>query len=111
MQMAEIEAQLYLAFVQAREFAKAAKAQQDELAAEIKAAAGDDPELTVNGKKVGGYDWIDKFPAQRFIKDHPELAEQFMVIRAEQVLDEALLRRTLPDLYRNYQTRQLSIEG
>ena len=109
--MAEIDPKLYQQFVSAREVAKDAKLYQDQLAAEIKAEAGGDTELTVNGKKVGGYDWIDKFPAQRFIKDHPELAEQFMVIRAEHVLDEALLRRTLPDLYRNYQTRQLSIEG
>jgi hypothetical protein len=111
MQMAEIDNELYRNYLAARAEVKDAKVVFDQLAAEIKAAAGDDPELTVNGKKVGGYDWIDKFPAQRFIKDHPELAEQFMVIRAEQVLDEALLRRTLPDLYKTYQTRQLSIEG
>lgn len=109
--MAEIEPQLYQDYVRAREFAKAAEKQKDELAAEIKKVAGLDTELTVNGVKVGGYEYVNKFPVQRFLKDHPELSEQFMTYRTEHVLDEGLLRRTLPDLYRAYQSRSLSIEG
>lgn len=109
--MAEIGHQLYQEYLKARAFAKQAQAQADELAAEIKEAAGTDTELTVNGLKIGGYEYINKFPVARFLKERPELAEQFMVLKAHDVFDEALLKRNLPDLYREYQTRQLQIEG
>lgn len=107
--MTEIDQNTYLDYVEARAKAKDAVAVADALAAEIKAAAGTDEELTVNGQKVGSYDYINKFPAKRFVKEHGELAAQFMEYRTEQVLNEVLLRRTLPDLFKQYQTRQLSI--
>jgi len=109
--MAEIDPQLYKDFVEARAYAKQATELSDSLAAEIRAAAGEDEELTVNGHKVGTYERINKFPVQRFIKENKELAEQFMVIKASEVFDEVLFKRTLPAIYARYQTRQLSIEG
>jgi hypothetical protein len=109
--MAEIDPHVYQEFISAREAAKQAKEWADELAAKIKLAAGTDEELTVGGVRVGTYDYINKFPAKRFIKEHEELAAQFMEYRTVSELNEVLLRRTLPELYRKYQTRQLSIEG
>lgn len=109
--MAEIDPTLYKNFVEARDHAKQAKQLFDGLAAEIKAAAGEDQELTVNGQKVGTYERIAKFPVQKFIKENPDLAQQFMVIKADEVFDEALFRRSLPSIYAKYQTRQLVIEG
>lgn len=109
--MAEIDAKLYLEFCAAREVEKNAKAVKDGLAAQIREAAGDDEVVTVDGVKVGTYERINKFPVQKFIKENADLAQQFMVIRAEKVFDERLFRRAAPDIYARYQTRQLSIEG
>ena len=108
--MAEINAGTLAAYRAARAAAKDAISLRDKLAEDIKRQAGSDTVLTVDGVKVGGYDYIKSFPAKRFISDHPELAEQFMTYRTDSVLNEALLARSLPDLYRDYQTRQLSIE-
>lgn len=107
--MAEIDEGTYRAYLAARAHAKDAKAQADALADLLKIQAGSDTELTVNGSPVGTYDYVDRFPDKRFIKDHPELADQFMTERTESVLNVKLLERTLPDMFRAYQTRSLNI--
>jgi hypothetical protein len=109
--MAEISQVLYFDYIEARSKAKEAKAVADALALQIKLAAGEDEKLTVNGQEVGTYERINKFPVQKFIKDHPELAAQFMKIEASEVFDERLFKRSLPDVYASYQTRQLNVEG
>lgn len=109
--MVEIDPKLYLDYVAAREAEKNAKSIKDELAAQIKELAGEDEELTVNGNKVGTYERIRKFAAKSFIKARPELAEEFTVHRYVEEIDERKLARLLPDVYAEFQVRQLNIEG
>jgi hypothetical protein len=109
--MAEISAELFSEYVKARADAKAAKTYFDALAEQVKARAGKDVELTVDGTKVGTYERIKKFAAKSFIKARPELAEEFTVHKYVEEIDERKLARLLPDVYAEFQVRQLNIEG
>lgn len=107
--MAEIPQNLYTEYVHARQLAKDADALVKALAEQIRARVGEDEQVTVNGTKVGTFERIKKFAVSKFTKDHPELAVQFMVWKTEEKVDEKKLARMLPDLYRQYQVRQLVI--
>lgn len=107
--MAAIPADLYAEYIKQRAIVSENKKILDEMVGDIKALAGDDEELTVNGKKVLAFGYVDKFAEAKFLKENPDLAEQFTVERTEKRVDTKFLRRLLPDVYRKYQVRQLTV--
>ncbi len=109
--MAELSIALYEEYLQLRAEAKGAQGRFETIAARVKEAAGEDTELTVNGTKVGSYERIKKFAAKAFIKARPELAEEFTTHRYVEEIDERKLARMLPEVYAEFQVRQLNIEG
>jgi hypothetical protein len=107
--MVDIDPQLYADFCTARAKAKEFKEQQDRYADEIRRQAGEDEKLTVHGNPIGTYERIKKFAAKAFISARPELAEEFTTFRYVEEIDERKLARMLPEVYQEFQVRQLVI--
>jgi hypothetical protein len=83
------------------------KERVDELKAAVRAVAGEGEEVTLNGKPMFTYHYINGFRGEDFKKDHPDLYEAYLHPVTKQELDVKTLRSAKPDVYRQYQSRQL----
>jgi len=79
----------------------------DELKAAVRAVAGENEEITLNGKPVFTYHYINGFRGEDFKKDHPDLYEAYLREVKKMELDTTTLRSARPEMYREYQSRQL----
>jgi hypothetical protein len=83
------------------------KERVDELKAAVRAVAGESEEVTLNGKPMFTYHYINGFRGEDFKRDHPDLYEAYLHPVTKQELDVKTLRSAKPDVYRQYQSRQL----
>jgi hypothetical protein len=79
----------------------------DELKAAVRIVAGENEEITLNGKPAFTYHYINGFRGEDFRKDHPDLYEAYLHEVKKMELDTTTLRSARPEVYREYQTRQL----
>jgi hypothetical protein len=79
----------------------------DELKAAVRVVAGENEEITLNGKPVYTYHYINGFRGEDFRKDHPDLYEAYLHEVRKMELDTTTLKSARPDVYREYQSRQL----
>jgi hypothetical protein len=106
--MAEFNKELSDQLIYAEEQLKLWTGIVDELKDKLREAAGDDEEVTVNGKVFWTYALTAKLREKAFHAEQPEeLVDQFMRYDSVRVLDVAKLKRQRPDLYRKYQSRSL----
>lgn len=73
--------------------------------AQLTKIAGDDEELTVNGKLVRTYRYTDAFKSEAFVKAYPVVAANYTIIEEVKVLDVARLQRNQPELWREFRSR------
>lgn len=85
------------------------KKRAEELAAAVKHVAGDHEELTLNGKPVFSHRPIETFRGADFKKDHPDLYQAYLHMVEKPELDVRTLKSARPELYKEYQSRQLRI--
>lgn len=83
------------------------KERVDELKAAVRAVAGESEEVTLNGKPIFTYHYINGFRGEDFKRDHPDLYEAYLRPVTKHELDVKTLRSAKPDVYRQYQSRQL----
>jgi hypothetical protein len=79
----------------------------NELKAALRVVAGDNESLTLNGREVFTYNHINGFRGADFKKDHPDLYEAYLHTVEKDELDVKTLKSARPDLYKQYQSRQL----
>jgi hypothetical protein len=103
----EIDPNLWSDYDHAKKGEEFWKKESARLAAEIGRLMGDEEEITVNGRKVGTYERIEGMNGKAFMKEYPELAEQFTTIVEKHELNKEQIKLFKPELYRQFQTRQL----
>lgn len=74
--------------------------------------AGEEEELTVDGKTVATYNFVAKFREKDFRKEYPEVASYFTKVERRDVesLDLDGLKKARPELYKQYQSRSFRFE-
>lgn len=80
---------------------------RDQLAEKIRLLLGDATAGTVNGREVVTYEPIDRFQGARFKKEHPDLYEVYTDTVKVRQFNSKSLQQARPDLYEEYQVRQL----
>ena len=83
------------------------KKRVDDLKDAIRDVAGEKEELVLHGKTVFTYARIATFRQADFAKAHPDLFKAYQHTVETSELDVDLLKHAKPDLYREFQTRQL----
>jgi hypothetical protein len=68
-------------------------------------AAGAD-EATIAGRPAFTWHRINKFRSKDFIKDRPNLAQQYIEPKVVDVFNDQRLKKDNPELYAEYQSRQ-----
>lgn len=80
---------------------------EEELKEQVDKLLGDRDHGSINGEEAVLRRWEDRFATARFRKEHPELARFFEREVTVREVDVDMIRRTRPDLYRQYQTAKL----
>lgn len=75
----------------------------------IAEAMGDSVLGTVNGRDAVHYDWVQQFNGSAFAKEYPDMARVYTHSVMVDKLDLDALRRSRPDLYRQFQTRKMRV--
>ena len=86
---------------QARYFTEKAK----EIREQLESLAGEDGELTLNGKPAFTNAYINRYQSERFKKENPELAEEFTMTVTDEVINWPKIKQMSPSLARKYQSR------
>jgi hypothetical protein len=80
---------------------------EEEIKAEIDKILGDRNEATINGETAVERRWEERFATARFKKEDPDTARFFEHEVTKREIDVDMIRRTRPDLYKQYQTSKL----
>lgn len=92
---------------EAKDNAKAWTEVASELQEQLEQRLGNITVGLIDNKDAVTYRYKDAFAKSRFVKDHPELAKHYMQTKVVEVLDDDLIRRTLPDMWNEYRVREL----
>ena len=107
--MAELDKELDASFRYAREQQDYWTRLVEDLGNQVREAAGEDEELTINGRIVWHFHRTANFRGKQFAKAYPELAQHFTYREEVEKFDLQRLRLQRPDLYAEFQSRSLTV--
>lgn len=102
-ELAELIRQHKEALAQAKRY----KEQADSIGDLISGITGSSTLVYLDNRPVLSYRPIRRFAGAKFTREQPELAKFYMFPVTKEELDVELIKRTKPDLYTQYQVRQL----
>jgi hypothetical protein len=107
----ELDKSTWLEYIEAKSNADAWEAEAKRRRAALVLAIGDSYAGLVDGKKVVTHRPKESWAVARILKDHPDLAQHFLVPRVVEELDIERFRKVYPEIAAEYQTRSFNTIG